>query len=74
MLAQVMSCALAGLEGELVQVEVDIHFGLPHVTIVGLPDAAVRESKDRLYAALRNAGDAFPMQSIKVNLAPSEVR
>lgn len=74
MLAQVMSCALAGLEGELVQVEVDIHFGLPHVTIVGLPDMAVRESKDRLYAALRNAGFTFPMQRITVNLAPADLR
>jgi magnesium chelatase family protein len=73
-LAVVRSCALAGLEGELVQVEVDIHYGLPTVTIVGLPDAAVRESKDRLYAALRNAGFSFPMMRITVNLAPADVR
>ncbi len=74
MLARVWSCALAGLEGEPVQVEVDIHRGLPHTTIVGLPDAAVRESKDRLYAALRNAGFTFPMQRITINLAPADVR
>lgn len=65
---------MAGLEGEIVQVEVDIHHGLPHTTIVGLPGAAVRESKDRLYAALRNAGFKFPMARITVNLAPADVR
>lgn len=74
MLARVWSCALAGLEGELVQVEVDIHNGLPHITLVGLPDMTVRESKDRLYAALRNAGFGFPMARITVNLAPAHVR
>ncbi|MEO8082239.1 MAG: YifB family Mg chelatase-like AAA ATPase [Ardenticatenales bacterium] len=74
MLARVWSCALAGLEGELVQVEVDIHNGLPHVTLVGLPDLTVRESKDRLYAALRNAGFGFPMARITINLAPAHVR
>lgn len=74
MLARVWSCALSGLEGELVQVEVDIHHGLPHTTIVGLPDAAVRESKDRLYAALRNVGFRYPAMRITVNLAPADVR
>jgi magnesium chelatase family protein len=74
MLARVHGCALAGLEGQLVQVEVDIHPGLPHTTIVGLPDAAVRESKDRLYAALRNAGLSYPMARVTVNLAPADVR
>ncbi len=74
MLARVTSCALAGLEGELVQVEVDIHSGLPHTTVVGLPDASVRESKDRLYAGLRNAGFIYPLARITVNLAPADVR
>ncbi|MFN8424424.1 MAG: YifB family Mg chelatase-like AAA ATPase [Anaerolineae bacterium] len=74
MLSRVWSCALAGLEGELVQVEVDIHHGLPHITLVGLPDMTVRESKDRLYAALRNAGFGFPMARITINLAPAHVR
>lgn len=74
MLARVWSCALAGLEGELVQVEVDIHHGLPHITLVGLPDMTVRESKDRLYAALRNAGFGFPMARVTINLAPAHVR
>jgi magnesium chelatase family protein len=74
MLARVWSCALAGLEGEPVEVEVDIHHGLPHTTIVGLPDPAVRESKDRLYAALRNAGFRYPMARVTINLAPADVR
>lgn len=74
MLARIWSCALSGLEGEIVQVEVDIHHGLPATTIVGLPDAAVRESKDRLYAALRNAGFAYPMARITINLAPADLR
>jgi len=74
MLARVWGCALCGLEGEPVRVEVDIHHGLPHTTIVGLPDAAVRESKDRLYAALRNAGFRYPMARITINLAPADLR
>src|SRR5512136_100037 len=73
-LARVFSCALAGLEGALVQVEVDIHHGLPNMTIVGLPDPAVREAKDRLYAALRNAGFSYPQARVTVNLAPADVR
>ena len=74
MLARVTSCALAGLEGQLVHVEIDIHNGLPHTTVVGLPDASVRESKDRLYAGLRNAGFTYPLARITVNLAPANVR
>ena len=73
-LARIWSCALAGLRGEIVQVEVDIHHGLPATAIVGLPDAAVRESKDRLYAALRNAGFNYPIARITVNLAPADIR
>jgi magnesium chelatase family protein len=73
-LARVVSCALAGLEGALVQVEVDIHHGLPAMTIVGLPDPAVREAKDRLYAAVRNAGFRYPQARVTVNLAPADVR
>ncbi len=74
MLARVWSCALAGLQGQRILVEVDIHPGLPHVTIVGLPGAAVREAKDRLFAALRNAGFKFPMARVTINLAPASVR
>jgi magnesium chelatase family protein len=74
MLAKVTSCAVVGLEGALVEVEVDISPGLPSFTIVGLPDAAVQESKERVRAAIRNSGCQFPMRRITVNLAPADIR
>lgn len=74
MLAEVPSCALAGLEGRAVSVEVDIHPGLPRTTVVGLPDASVRESKDRLFAALRNSSFEYPNGRVTVNLAPADLR
>ena len=60
MLAKVWSCAVIGLDGVLVEVEVDLGQGLPGLTIVGLPDAAVQESKERVWAAIRNSGGSFP--------------
>ncbi len=60
MLAKVWSCAVIGLDGVLVEVEVDLGQGLPGLTIVGLPDAAVQESKERVRAAIRNSGGSFP--------------
>ncbi len=74
MLACVLSCAVVGLEGALIQVEVDIAFGLPGLTIVGLPDAAVKESSERVRAAIRNSGFLWPNQRITVNLAPADLR
>ncbi len=75
MLAKVMSCAIVGLEAQLVEVEVDITRGQPFFAMVGLPDAAVRESKDRVYAAVRNSGLNFPVDKrITVNLAPADLR
>jgi magnesium chelatase family protein len=74
MLAKVTSCALIGLEGAIVEVEVDIASGLPAFTIVGLPDAAVNESRERVRSALRNSGLIFPMKRITVNLAPADLR
>ncbi|HEY9592973.1 MAG TPA: YifB family Mg chelatase-like AAA ATPase [Spirochaetia bacterium] len=74
MLAVVASHAPLGMEGELVSVEVDIRTGLPGVDIVGLPDGAVRESKDRVRVAIRNSGFAFPQDRILVSLAPAAVR
>jgi magnesium chelatase family protein len=74
MLAKVTSCAVVGLEGALVEVEVDISPGLPSFTIVGLPDAAVQESRERVRAAIRNSGCQFPMRRITVNLAPADLR
>jgi len=74
MLARVFSCAVIGLEGVIVEVEVDTGEGLPAVAIVGLPDAAVQESRERVQAAIRNAGLYFPRKRMIVNLAPAAVR
>jgi len=74
MLAKVTSCALIGLEGAIVEVEVDISPGLPSFTLVGLPDAAVQEAKERARAAIRNSGFAFPTKRITVNLAPADLK
>jgi magnesium chelatase family protein len=74
MLARVTSCATVGIEGLLVEVEADLGVGLPTFTIVGLPDAAVRESRERVLAAVRNCGFEFPARKITVNLAPAHVR
>ncbi len=74
MLAKVHSCAMIGLEGLLVEVEVDIAHGLPAFTVVGLGDAAVQESRDRVRAAVRNSGFTFPMKRLTVNLAPADIR
>jgi len=74
MLATVLSCATIGLDGLLVQVEVDVGQGQPGLAVVGLPDAAIQESKERVRAALRNAGARFPHGRVTVNLAPADVR
>jgi magnesium chelatase family protein len=76
MLARVFSCAVIGLDGVVVEVEVEVDtgLGLPGMTIVGLPDAAVQESCERVQAAVKNAGIEFPRKRIIVNLAPASVR
>ena len=74
MLARVLSAALVGVEAALVRVEVDVTAGLPAFTTVGLPDSAVRESRERVRTAIRNAGFAFPSDRITVNLAPAGIR
>jgi magnesium chelatase family protein len=74
MLAVICSHAPLGMEGELIAVEVDIRRGLPGVDIVGLPDGAVRESKDRVRVAIRNSGYIFPADRILISLAPAGVR
>ncbi len=74
MLAQTYSGAVEGVNGLLVEVEVDIAFGLPGFATVGLPEAAVRESKDRVQAAIKNSGYDFPAKKITVNLAPADLR
>jgi magnesium chelatase family protein len=73
-LAQILSAALRGVEAALVRVEVDVTAGLPAFTTVGLPDSAVRESRERVRTAIRNAGFAFPADRITVNLAPAGLR
>jgi magnesium chelatase family protein len=74
MLARVKSGALTGVDAYLVEVEVDLAPGLPAFTTVGLPEAAVKESKDRVKAALKNSGYKFPGNRITINLAPADVR
>lgn len=74
MLARVGSVAVRGMEGYPVQVEVDLAAGLPSFSIVGLPDPAVREARNRVVAAVRNSGYDFPTRKVTVNLAPASVR
>ena len=74
MLATVASATLNGAVGRHVSVEVHISNGLPGFTIVGLPDAAVRESRDRVRAAVLSSGLSWPLRRLTVNLAPSGVR
>ena len=74
MLASVRTAAVFGVEACTVQVEVDVSFGLPGFTMVGLPDASVRESRDRVRSAIRNSGFEFPEHRVTVNLAPADIR
>lgn len=74
MLSKVQSCAIVGLEGALVEVELDISNGLQLFQIVGLPDAAVNESRERVRSAIKNSGCLFPFKRIIVNLAPADLR
>ena len=75
MLSKVLSASIIGIEAHPVEVEVDITSrGLPHFSMVGLPDAAVKESRDRVRAALKNVGFHFPLKQITVNLAPGDLK
>src|SRR5512145_2646515 len=75
MLSRVYSCAVMGLTGEIVQVEVDYNpHSMPAFTVVGLPDTAVQESRERVRAAIRNSGLQFPNKRYTVNLAPANLR
>ena len=74
MLSIVKSTALYGLDGQVIQVEVDVSNGLPGFDIVGLPDTAVRESRDRVRTAIKNSGYDFPVKKITVNLAPADIK
>jgi magnesium chelatase family protein len=74
MLASVLTGAAVGLDCSLVEVQVDLAQGLPKFTVVGLPDTAVQEARERVRAAVRNSGYPFPLKRVTVNLAPAEVR
>ena len=74
MLAKTLSSAVVGLESELVEVEAHIDYGKQSVAIVGLPDAAIVEAKERVRAAIRNSGFTFPQRRLTVNLAPADLR
>jgi magnesium chelatase family protein len=74
MLARLESAAVLGVEAYPVHVEVDVGMGLPFFRMVGLPDASVRESRDRVRAAIRNSGLEFPAHRMTINLAPADVR
>ncbi len=74
MLYKIASASLIGIDSYLVDVEVDISLGLPGIVTVGLPDASVRESKERVRAALKNCGYEFPSRKITINLAPADRR
>ncbi len=74
MLACMRTAAVYGIDACTVNVEVDVSFGLPGFTMVGLPDASVRESRDRVRSAIRNSGFDFPHNRVTVNLAPADIR
>lgn len=74
MLSNVKSCALIGIDGYEVEVETDVSNGLPVFDIVGLPDATVKESKERVRTAIKNSGLEFPLKRITINLAPADTR
>ena len=74
MISKIQSCTLQGIQGSMIQVEVDLSEGLPSFDLVGLPDSAVRESKERVRSAIKNSGFSFPIKRITVNLAPAHIR
>ncbi|MBI5732105.1 MAG: YifB family Mg chelatase-like AAA ATPase [Candidatus Magasanikbacteria bacterium] len=74
MLSKLYSAAIVGLEAEKIEVETDIASGLPGLTIVGLPDTAVNEAKERVKAAIRNTNLEFPRTKITINLAPADLK
>ncbi len=74
MLAKVFSASTSGIEGYPIEIEADISRGLPQVSIVGLPDTSVKESKDRVRAAIKNSGFEFPVKRLTINLAPADTK
>ncbi len=74
MLAKILSASVFGIDAYIVEVEVDLALGLPAFTTVGLPEGAVKESKDRVQAAIKNSGFSFPARKVTVNLAPADIK
>ena len=74
MISNIYTGATNGIEGFKISVETDTISGLPNVIIVGLPDAAVSEAKERIRSAIKNSGYMFPMKRVIINLAPADVR
>jgi len=74
MFAKVLAAATYGIDAYIVEVEVDLARGLPGYTTVGLPEGAVKESKERVQAAVKNAGFKFPSKRVTVNLAPADIK
>lgn len=74
MVSKIYACAALGIDGLLIDVETDISNGLPGFTIVGLPDMAVRESKERVRTSIKNSGFEYPLKKITVNLAPADIK
>lgn len=74
MLSKIYSCGLLGVDGQIVTVEIDISRGLPGYSLVGLPDAGIKESKDRVFSAIKNSNYHYPMERITINLAPADLK
>ena len=74
MLSKIKSISLNGLDGNLVEIQTDISNGIPEFEIVGLPDTAVKEAKERVKLAIKNSGEEFPSRKIVINLAPASTR
>jgi magnesium chelatase family protein len=74
MLSKILSAATIGIEAKPIEIEVDITRGLPNVVIVGLPDAAIRESRDRVKSAIKNSQFEYPAEKITINLAPCDIK
>ncbi|MDP7631065.1 MAG: magnesium chelatase domain-containing protein, partial [SAR324 cluster bacterium] len=74
MIAKTYSATVLGVDAHCIDVEVDLSIGLSQFTIVGLPDGTIRESRDRILAALSNSGFSLPIRKIVVNLAPAPLR
>ncbi len=74
MIAQIESAACLGIEPYRIHIEVDVSSGLPQLTVVGLPDTSVKESRERVRSAIKNSGFRFPPEKITINLAPADVK